>query len=39
MDDPTVEIVMLTTTMEEALKKVTKELMVDDGDLSPQGLD
>ena len=39
MDYPTVEIVMLTTTREEALKKVTKKTMVDEGELSPQVLD
>ena len=39
MEEPTVEMVMWTTTMEKALKKVTKETMVDDGELSPQVLD
>ena len=35
MEEPTVEIVMWTTTMDEALKKVTKETMVGDGELTP----
>ena len=39
MDEPTVDIVMWTTTREEALKNVTKETMVDEGELSPQVLD
>ena len=39
MDEPTVEIVMWTTTREEALKKVTKESMVEEGEFSPQVLD
>ena len=39
MEEPTVEIVMWTTTREEALKKVTKETMVDEGELSPHVLD
>ena len=38
MEEPRVEIVMWTTTSEEALKKVTKETMVGDGELSPQVL-
>ena len=39
MEEPTVEIVMWTTTREEALKKFTKETMADEGALSPQVLD
>ena len=31
MEEPTVEIVMWTTTREEALKKVTNETVVDEG--------
>ena len=39
MEEPTVEIMMWTTTREEALKNVTKETMGDEGYLSPQVLD
>ena len=39
MEEPTVEIVMWTTTREETLRKVTKEAMVDEGELSPQVLE
>ena len=38
MEEPTVEIVVWTTAHEEALKKVTGDTMVDEGELSPKVL-
>ena len=39
MKEPTVEIAVWTTSREEALKKVTEDTMIDEGELSPQVLD
>ena len=39
MEEPTVDIAVLTTAREEALTKVTEEKMTDEGELSPQVLD
>ena len=39
MEEPTVEIVVWTTLQDEALKKVTDDTMVDEGELSPKVLD
>ena len=39
MEEPTVEIAVWTTALEEALKKVSEEAMADEGELSPQVVD
>ena len=39
MEEPTVEIAVWTTALDEALKKVTAESMTDEGELSTQVLD
>ena len=39
MEEPTVEIAVLTTAREEALKNITEYMMTDKGAVSPQALD
>ena len=39
MEEPKVEIAVWTTDLEDSLKKVTEELMADEGELSPKVLD
>ena len=39
MEEPTMEIAVLATALEEALKKVTEDAMTEEGELSPQVLD
>ena len=39
IEEPTVEIVVWNTARDEALKKVTEDTIVDEGELSPKVLD